>query len=386
MEKQNGGTIAAKTLKKITTFAPRQLNMLKKIDIYIMRKFLGTFFLAIALIIIIVIAFDVSEKIDDFIERSAPLSAILFQYYFNFIPYFVNLFSPLFTFIAVVYFTSRLAANTEIIAILTGGISYRRMLRPYIISAVLLAVLNFWLSNFLIPPANKKRLAFEEQYVKKIQKSRGRNVHLQLDPSTFAFVETFSLEERIGYRFTLESIDFHEGLKSKLHADVLTWDSLHQSWTLHKCLLRTFDGDKETIERIASIDTVLNMTPNDFRNDTYMMDLMNFSQLRDFIRRERIKGSESLVFYEVEQYRRTAFPFATIVLTLIGAALSSRKVRGGTGLHLFFGITLSFGYILFMQISTTFAIKASFPPLLAVWTPNIVFMFIAAYLIYKTPK
>ena len=360
--------------------------MLKKIDIYIIRKFLGTFFLAIALIIIIVIAFDVSEKIDDFIERKAPLSAIIFQYYFNFIPYFVNLFSPLFTFIAVVYFTSRLAANTEIIAILTGGVSYKRMLRPFIISAVLLAALNFWLSNFMIPPANKKRLAFEEQYVKRIQKSRGRNIHLQLDPGTFAFVETFSLEEKIGYRFTLESIDFHEGLTSKLHADVLSWDSLNQSWTLHKCILRTFDGDNESIQRMVSVDTVLNMTPNDFRIDTYMMDLMNFSQLRDFIKRERIKGSESLVFYEVEQYRRTAFPFATIVLTLIGAALSSRKVRGGTGLHLFFGITLSFAYILFMQISTTFAIKASFPPLLAVWTPNIVFMFIAGYLIYKTPK
>ncbi len=360
--------------------------MLKKIDIYIIRKFLGTFFLSIALIIIIVIAFDVSEKIDDFIDRKAPLSEILFVYYLNFIPYFVNLFSPLFTFIAVVYFTSRMAANTEIVAMLTGGISYKRLLRPFIIAAILLAGLNFWLSNFLIPPANKKRLEFEGKYVKKIIKSRGRNVHLQLDPKTFAFVETYSVEDNRGYRFTLESIDFHEGIQSKLHADMIQWDSINQSWKLHNCLHRTFYDGNETLERIAMVDTVINMSPNDFRIDTYLMDLMNYNELRRFIKREKIKGSESIVFYEVEQYRRTAFPFATIVLTLIGVALASRKVKGGTGLHLGIGITLSFAYILFMQVTTTFAVKAAFPALVAVWIPNVVFMIIAGYLIYKTPK
>ncbi len=360
--------------------------MLKKIDIYIIRKFLGTFFLSIALIIIIVIAFDISEKIDDFIERQAPFSAIFFQYYLNFIPYFVNLFSPLFTFIAVVYFTSRMASNMEIAAILTCGISYRRLLRPFILSAVALAILNFWLSNFMIPPANKKRLAFEEQYVKSIQKTRGRNIHLQLSQGNFAFVETFSLEDNIGYRFTLESVDFQTGLISKLHADVIQWDSIAQTWNLQRCIVRTFDNERETITRINEIDTTLNMTPNDFRLDTYMMDLMNFSQLRDFIKREKIKGSDSIVFYEVEQYRRTAFPFATIILTLIGAALSSRKSKGGTGLHLGIGLSLSFGFILFMQVTTTFATKDNFPPLLAVWIPNIIFLIIAGYLIYKTPK
>lgn len=360
--------------------------MLKKIDIYIIKKFLGTFFLSIALIIIIVIAFDISEKIDDFIERQAPFSAIMFQYYLNFIPYFVNLFSPLFTFIAVVYFTSRMASNMEIAAILTCGVSYRRLLRPFILSSVVLALMNFWLSNFMIPPANQKRLAFEEQYVKSIQKTRGRNVHIQLSTGKFAFVETFSLEDNTGYRFTLESIDFHTGLKSKLHADIIQWDSISQSWKLQRCIVRTFDGNYESLTRINEIDTILNMTPNDFRQDTYIMDLMNFSQLRDFIRREKIKGSESIVFYEVEQYRRTAFPFATIILTLIGAALSSRRSKGGTGLHLGIGLSLSFAYILFMQITTTFATKDNFPPLMAVWIPNLMFIIIAGYLIHKTPK
>ncbi len=360
--------------------------MIKKIDIYIIHKFLGTFFLSIALIILIVIAFDISENIDDFIERQAPLYDIIFIYYLNFIPYFINLFSPLFTFIAVVYFTSRMASNTEIVAILTSGVSYYRMLRPFIISAIVLALLNFWLSNFLIPPANKNRLAFEEQYVKTIKKTRGRNVHIQLDPNTFAFVETFSLDENTGYRFTLESIDFKTGLESKLHADVIRWDSINQSWQLQNCILRQFNDDNETLTRFAQKDTVLNMHPNDFRMDTYQMDLMNYTQLRNFIKRERIKGSESIVFYEVEQYRRTAFPFATIILTLIGAALSSRKAKGGTGLHLGIGLSLSFGFIVFMQITTTFATKGSFHPLVAVWIPNIIFMIIGVYLIYKTPK
>jgi len=360
--------------------------MLKIIDLYIIKKFLGTFFLAIALIILIVIAFDISENVDDFIENNAPLRAILFDYYLNFIPYFVNLFSPLFTFIAVVYFTSRLTANTEIVAILTGRISYKRMMLPYIVSALILASLSFWLSNFLIPPANKVRLDFENKYVKTIKRARGRNVHLQLSPGSFAFVERFNIDENIGYKLTLEKLDFKKGLITKLHADMAVWDTINNSWRLHNYLLREIGDDREIITRGSLKDTIINMHPNDFRLDVYLMDLMNYSTLSKFIKNERIKGSESIVFYEIEQYRRTAFPFATVILTIIGVAVSSRKTKGGTGIHLFVGLTLSFAFILFMQISTTFATKANFPPLLAVWTPNIVFAFIAAYLMYKTPK
>jgi len=360
--------------------------MLKIIDIYIIKKFLGTFFLSVALIILIVIAFDISENIDDFIETQAPFSAILFDYYLNFIPYFVNLFSPLFTFISVVYFTSRMAANTEIVAILTTGVHYRRMLRPFLISAVLLGVLSFWLSNFLIPTANKNRLDFEERYVKTIKKSRGRNIHLQLAPNTFAFVESFNLDDNRGYRFTLESIDFHKGLLSKVHADVIVWDSTEQKWIMQNCITRIVHEDGETLVRNNMKDTVINMHPNDFRRDTYQMDLMKYSELKQFIKNERIKGSESIVFYEVEQYRRTAFPFATIVLTLIGVAISTRKSKGGIGLHLGIGLSLSFAYILIMQISTTFSTQANLHPLVAVWIPNMLFILIAWYLISKTPK
>ncbi len=360
--------------------------MLKIIDIYIIKKFLGTFFLSVALIILIVIAFDISENIDDFIESQAPFTAILFDYYLNFIPYFVNLFSPLFTFISVVYFTSRMSANTEIVAILTTGVNYKRMLRPFLISAILLAVLSFWLSNFLIPSTNKKRLDFEERYVKTIKKSRGRNVHLQLAPNTFAFVESFNLEDNRGYSFTLESIDFQKGLISKTHADVIVWDTIEQKWTMQNCVIRLINEENEVLIRHNSKDTVINMHPNDFRRDTYQMDLMKYLELKQFIKNERIKGSESIVFYEVEQYRRTAFPFATIVLTMIGVAISTRKTKGGIGLHLGVGLSLSFAYILIMQISTTFATQANLHPIIAVWVPNLLFILIAWYLIRITPK
>lgn len=360
--------------------------MFKKIDIYIAKLFFTTFFLAIILIVLIVIAFDLSEKIGDFIERQAPLNEILFVYYLNFIPYFVNLFSPLFTFIAVVFFTSRLSARTEIVAMLSSGISYYRILRPYVFCAAFLAFMNFALTNFIIPSANKKRLAFEEKYVKTIKKSRGRNIHLQLSPKIYAFVESFNLNENKGYRFTLEHIDFDYGLLSKIHAQMIVWDSITSRWKLKDCFLRTFQDNKEQLQFIAERDTAINMYPHDFRRDTYILELMNFKQLKKFIEDERIKGNEGIVFYEIEHYRRTAFPFATIILTLIAVAVSSRKLRGGTGLHLGIGMVIGFGYILMMQISTTFATNANFPPLLAVWTPNIIFLIIAIYLILKTQK
>lgn len=361
--------------------------VIKKIDYYISKLFLTTFFLAIILIVLIVIAFDLSEKIGDFIERQAPLNEILFVYYVNFIPYFVNLFSPLFTFIAVVFFTSRLSTRTEIVAMLANGISYYRLLRPYIFCAILLAIANFMLTNFIIPHANKKRLAFEEKYVKTIKKSRGRNIHMQLSPQVYAFVESYNLKENKGYRFTLEKLDFDKGLISKIHAQIIQWDSTKNKWILNDCLVRNFlDDNKENLQSISQIDTVINMYPHDFRKDTYILELMNYKQIKKFIKEERIKGKEGIVFYEIEHYRRTAFPFSTIILTIIAFAVSSRKVRGGTGLHLGIGMVIGFGYILMMQVSTTFSTNANFPPLLAVWTPNIIFGIIALLFVLKAQK
>ena len=358
---------------------------LKKLDWYIIGKFLGTFFYAIALIILIVIIFDLSERIDNFIENKAPLYDILFVYYLNFIPYFVNLFSPLFTFIAVIYFTSRMAFNTEIIAILSSGISFKRMLVPYFLSATCLAIISIYLSNVMIPDANRKRLDFEETYIRSQRQFRERNIHLQIRPGEFVYLESFNERINVGYKFTLERIEDGQ-LVRKVAADRAEWIDSTRTWSLRNYFSREIDGINEVLDFGQRMDTVINLSPDDFIQNLREMDAMNFKELQAFIDNERLKGSENIKFYLVEKHRRIAFPFATLVLTLIGVSLSSRKVRGGLGIHLGIGLTLSFAFILFMQVSTTFATNGNLPPALAVWIPNIVFAALGFYLLKTAPK
>ncbi len=359
--------------------------MLKKIDRYIIRKFLGTFVFAMTLIIFIVIIFDLSERIDDFIEKQAPLQEIIMVYYLNFIPYFANLFSPLFTFIAVIFFTSRMATNSEIIAILGSGVSFRRMLRPYFISAILLSLFSIYLSNFVIPSANRVRLDFESTYIKTTPRFSDRNIHMQVRPGEFVYLESFNDRTQVGYRFTLEKME-DQKLTYKLFAEQVRWDSIQQQWTIENYNIRTIDGLDEQLSFGRTMDTVLNFTPHDFIQNIKEMETMSFSELRAFIANEKLKGSENVKFYEVEMHRRIAFPFATLVLTLIGVSLSSRKVRGGIGLHLGIGLGISFAFILFMQISTTFATKGNLHPMLSVWIPNIFFGLLGFYLLRIAPK
>ncbi len=358
---------------------------LKKLDWYIIGKFLGTFFYAIALIILIVIIFDLSERIDNFIENKAPLYDILFVYYLNFIPYFVNLFSPLFTFIAVIYFTSRMAFNTEIIAILSSGISFKRMLIPYFLSATCLAILSIYLSNVMIPDANRKRLDFEETYIRSQRQFRERNIHLQIRPGEFVYLESFNERINVGYKFTIERIEDGQ-LKRKVFADRAEWIDSTRTWSLRNYFSREINGINEVLDFGQRMDTLINLSPDDFIQNLREMDAMNFKELQAFIDNERLKGSENIKFYLVEKHRRIAFPFATLVLTLIGVSLSSRKVRGGLGIHLGIGLTLSFAFILFMQVSTTFATNGNLPPALAVWIPNMVFAALGFYLLKTAPK
>ena len=360
-------------------------GMLKKIDTYIIKKFLGTFVYAITLIILIVVIFDLSEKIDNFIENQAPLYDIIFVYYLNFIPYFINLFSPLFTFIAVVFFTSRMAFNTEIIAILSSGVSFRRMLVPYMISAMLLALVSVYLSNVMIPAANQKRLEFEYVYVRSPDLSAGRHIHMQIRPGIFIYLESFNERTQTGYHFSLEKIEQGE-LQYKLFADLARYDEEEDKWRIENYNIRKIHGLEEELSFGRTLDTVLPLTPRDFIQNLKDMETMNFRELNEFIANERLKGSEAVSFYEVERHRRMAFPFSTLVLTLIGVALSSQKVRGGIGLHLGAGIALSFTFILFMQVTTTFATKGNLHPMMAVWIPNIFFGILGAYLIKKAPK
>jgi len=359
--------------------------MIKKIDIYIIKKFLGTFFYAIALLSIIIVIFDISEKVDDFIEREAPVSEIIFSYYANFLPFFINLFSPLFTFIAVIFFTSKLARNTEIIAILSNGISFWRFLRPYMISAVIIAFLSFYLTNFLIPKTNVNLRDFEIKYLKSNQRLKDQNIHMQVRPGMFYYVENFNNLTNVGRKFSIEN--FKDGvLDYKLIADKIVWDSLSNRWKIVNYYIRTIDGKNETITKGKEIDTCLSLVPKDFTIDVDDIKTMDYFQLRNFFDKEKLRGAENIKFYEVEKYKRVSFPFATIILTIIGVSLSSRKTRGGVGMHLGLGIAISFAFILFMQISTVFATAGSLSPLIAVWIPNILFFILGLFLLKMAPK
>ena len=331
------------------------------------------------------VVFDISEKVDDFFESEAPLRAILFDYYLNFIPYFGNLFSPLFTFIAVIFFTSKMAGNSEIISILTSGVSFNRFLRPFLLSAVLLCVLSFVLGNFIIPASNQLRLDFEYEYLKSPYKNRDKDIHMQIEPGTFIYIESYNIQKNIGYKFSIENFEKNE-LKKKLYSSYIEWDEQKEKWTIYNYIEREINGLYEEINKGEQKDTVLNLRPKDFNFRLSMVETMNYYELNSFIDKEKMKGSKNLVFHLIEKHKRIAFPFATIILTLVAVAMASRKVKGGIGLHLGIGLLISFSYILFMQISTTFATNGDLSPIVAVWIPNLMFSLLAVYLLRKAPK
>lgn len=359
---------------------------LKIIDLYIIRKFLGTFFFSIVIILSIAIIFDISEKIDDFIENGAPLKAVIFDYYMNFIPYFGVLFSSLFTFISVIFFTSKMADNTEIIAILSSGVSFRRLLLPYMLSAGLIALVAYLLSNFVIPKATAVRLDFEEKYVQSHPVNfNQKNIHRQIEPGTFIYMESYSNYSKTGYNFSMEK--FKNGkLVSKLMADQIAWDSTKNDWIIRRYYIRDISGMVEKLTEGNTIDTTLNLSPADFSRRLNVVESMSRSELNNFIKVAKMQGETNVTAYLIEKYRRTAFPFSTFILTIIGMSVSSRKVRGGIGMQLGLGLALSFTYILFMQFSSQFSIGGTLPPLIAVWIPNIIFAFVAFFLYRLAPK
>ena len=279
-----------------------------------------------------------------------------------------------------------MASHTEFIAILSSGISFRKILFPYLMAASMLAALSFYLDNFLIPYANVKRIAFENRYLKEPTHLRVRDIHLQIKPEgTFIYVQTYIDASRSGYKFSLEKINA-KGLHFKLTSDYVQWDSLRHSWKLTNYYKRTVKGFKEYISSGKQLQMVLNLKPSDLSQKVVNVEVMNFAQLRKFIADQKMKGSENIQLYEVQKYKRIASPFATIVLTLIGFALASRKIRGGIGMHLGAGIAISFAYILFMQVSDTFGNVGSLPPVVAVWLPNVIFFFIGLYIVKTAPK
>ncbi len=355
------------------------------LDRYIISKFLTTFFFALGLIIAIAIIFDISEKIDDFIEKKAPFNAIVFDYYLNFIPYFANLFSPLFVFISVIFFTSKMATQTEIVAILASGVSFRRLLAPYMVVAFMLAGLSYYLNGWVIPHANKTRLEFENTYIKNPYINKARNIHRQIEPGQFIYFESYNNIDDIGYRFTYER--FIEGnLVYKLKSDRLVFDSLNGHWLAENYSVREINGLNELLYTGHKLDTLFNFTPQEFSQRENKVETMDMDELNTFINEKQIRGAEGIQFDMVEKYKRSAFPMATFILTLIGVALSSRKVRGGIGLQIGLGLLLSFTYIMFIQVTTTFATNGNMPAIVAVWIPNVIYFVIAMYLLRKAPK
>ena len=361
---------------------------IKIIDTYIIKKFLGTFFFCLVLILTIAVVFDFAEKIDDFMENHAPVRAIIFDYYFNFIPYFATLFSPLFVFISVIFFTSKMAVNTEIIAILNSGMSFRRMMWPYFLSSLVIAIFTFMLTNFVIPHANLVRIAFEDKYYRHPSLRSGviSNFHRQVYPNVYAYMEIYYPESQSGRNFSLERFDDSGHMESKLMAPQVRWDTTIKKWSAWNYYIRDIHGREENISKGLRIDTALSVTPQDFAREPDFAGTMTYRELNDYISLLRLQGSDELKLYMIEKQRRFSNSFAVFILTLIGVSLSSQKIRGGIGMQIGVGLALSFSYILFMQFASQFSIKGNLDPMLALWIPNMLYLIIALFLYRIAPK
>ena len=358
----------------------------RKLDVYIVKKFMTTFFVALLLIIGIVIIFDISEKIDDFVSKEAPLKAIIFDYYLNFVPYFMNMFSPLFVFITVIFFTSKLASNSEIVAILSCGVSFHRMMVPYIFSATIIALLSLGLNLFVIPEANKTRLEFENQYIKQRFKGVGRNVHYEIAPGQYVFAESFSSWNNTAYRFTLEQIEDSK-LVSKISAESAVYDTLSGSWRLKKYFIRDYNADlTDRIKSGKQLDTIIPLSVKDFYLTENTVETLTYNELNELIDTQRMRGDGNVKFALIEKNTRFALPFSAFILTIMGVALSSKKRRGGIGWNIGIGIALAFTYILFLRFSQMFVHTGALPPFIALWLPNVVFTIIAVFLYRIAPK
>lgn len=351
----------------------------KILDGYIIRKFLGTYIFAIILILAITIMFDVNEKLDSFLK--APLKATIFDYFVNFLPYFANQFSPLFTFIAVIFFTSKLADNSEIIAMLSTGMSYRRFMRPYLVSAAIIAAATYVLSAYVIPPANVKRIEYTNTYVKNKRVNYGSNIQLQVAKGEIAYMSRYDNTQKTGYKFSLESFK-DKKLVSRLTAQTIRWDTLY-NWQVRDYMIRDFNGTRETIRRGTRLDTVIPIEPRDFLISKNDHETMTSPDLRDYIERQKQRGVANIKSFEIENHRRYAMTAAAFILTIIGMSLSSRKIKGGMGVNIGIGLVLSFSYILFMTVTSTFAVSGYTSPMVAMWIPNILYTIIAVVLYYK---
>ncbi|MBQ7471282.1 MAG: LptF/LptG family permease [Prevotella sp.] len=367
------------------------LNPFKYVNIldrYIIKKFIGTYIYSIALIISISIVFDVNENLAKFTQYHAPFKAIVLDYYVNFVPYFANLFSPLFVFIAVIFFTSKLASNSEIISMLAAGVSFKRLMRPYMISCILISLVSFYLSAYVIPHGTIVRQNFETLYKNKRKNTSADNVQLQVGKGVIAYIQHYDNTYKRGYGFSLDKFE-NKKLVSHLTAAEIQYDTISDSkfhWTMRTWKLRELKGLKEHITSGFQRDTTILMEPTDLVYSKGQQETFTSPELHDYISKQIDRGSGNVVQYQVEYHKRIASSFASFILTTIGLSLSSRKRKGGMGLYLGIGLALSFGYIMLQTVSATFAINAGTPPMLAAWIPNIIFAVVAYFCYRKAPN
>lgn len=359
---------------------------MKKLDLFIIKKFLGTFFFSILLFTLVAIIIDLTEKIDNFFGKDIPFNEIVFSYYLNFIPYIDAMLAPLFIFISVIFFTSKMASNSEIVSILCSGVSFYRLLFPFIFSAVFLALLLLGANHFVVPNANKGRLDFEYEFIQTYKKNRTENnIHMQIKKDVYLYIENYKPIDSTGYKFTYEKMKDGE-LVYKLRADKIEWDVKKDKWRMRNYFARTIDGMNEKIEQGKYLDTLMGFYPHDFDSRSSLMAELNTIELNEKIEELKTKGAENIEFYEIEYYRRTADAFTAIIMTLIGFSLASRKTRGGLGLHIVMGFALSAIYIIFTRFSTTFSTNGDLDPFWGVWIPNIIFGILAIVILRRAPK
>lgn len=358
---------------------------MKKLDGYIIRKFIGTFVFIICALVAIAIVIDLTEKISNLVAKKVSFFDVAFGYYLYFIPYIGTLLGPFFVFIAVIFFTSQMADRCEFIAMLAAGVSYQRILRPYLITAFLLAALLFVSNNEILPRANKKRLLFENTYINRIRYNPNKDAHRQVSPDLFMYVENFSVKDSTASKFTLERIQ-NNRLTYKLKAEKMVWLREKDMWRLYTYTERTITKDREYVQFGPFKDTVLPVQPFKLFTSFTRNDEMTTSELNDKIQQMKETGAEGFVKYEIEKYRRTASAFSVFIFTVMGVSISSRKIRGGMGFHLIMGITLAAAYEVVMKTTTTFSINAGLPPMVGVWIPNIIYIGIAIFFYQRAQK
>ena len=349
-----------------------------------MGKFLGTFIFSIVLIMSIAVIFDLTEKLDDFFEHQVTVKEIILDYYLNFVPYFMNMFSPLFIFISVIFFTSKLAGDSEIIAILASGVSYHRLMWPYFASALILFIFSFWMTGYVIPPASEKMLTFQDKYIQHFSRENARNVQMEVEPGTILYIESFQKRTNMGYRASFEHFEGKQ-LVMRITADRIHYDSAY-NWHFDKYVRRDFDGMRETLTRGARLDTIIPVLPKELFYTAENAQMMPNPELKAYIEVQRKRGSGNVQAFETEWWKRWASPIGAFIMTLLGVTLSSKKVRGGMGKNLGVGLTLSALYILFSTVSTTFSVSGVMSPFMSVWLPNFIFLAIGAFLYVRVSR